>query len=319
MRSTHDEVDMELVVTSRRDAADGVVVIGLGSADGSPLPAWGPGAHIDLHLTPDLTRQYSLCGDPDDSSEFRLGILLEQESRGGSRFIHDKLHPDVRLTARGPRNHFALVPSPNYVFIAGGIGITPIVPMLREAEARGAQWSLFYGGRTGASMAFVDELERYGDAVTVVPQDTNGMLDLPAILGTPLEDTAVYCCGPEPLLDAVQNQMASWPSDALHLERFAPKTIEAPISTETFDVELAKSGITVTIGPDQTILEAVIDAGIDAPSSCEEGTCGTCETVVIGGEPEHRDSLLSPAEQEANETMMICVSRSRCPRLVLDL
>ncbi|GAA2893069.1 PDR/VanB family oxidoreductase [Pseudonocardia halophobica] len=319
MRSIHDEVDVDLVVAERVDAADGVIVLDLRAADGSDLPAWDPGAHIDLQLTPELSRQYSLCGDPDRHDVWRIGVLLEPESRGGSRFVHDKLHVGAEVRARGPRNHFALEPSPRYVFVAGGIGVTPIVPMIGEAERAGAEWTLLYGGRTLSSMAFREELALLGGGrVTVTPQDTHGLLDLPALLADARADTLVYVCGPEPLLDAVTALTDPWPAGTLHLERFTPKTL-GPIGDASFEVELAQSGLTLTVPPDRSILDVVTEAGVDAPSSCGEGTCGTCETVVLEGTPEHRDSLLTPEEQAANETMMICVSRAACPRLVLDI
>lgn len=320
MRSTHDETEVMVVVTGRKAAADGVVVLELSAADGKPLPAWEPGAHVDLELAPDLVRQYSLCGDPTQPGTWRIGVLLEPESRGGSSFVHEKLFDGVEVVARGPRNHFSLLPSPRYVFVAGGIGITPIVPMVGAAQQRGADWELLYGGRTLSSMAFREELELLGDGrVAVRPQDAHGLLDLPGLLSEPRPDTLVYACGPEPLLDAVEAAMTAWPAGALHVERFTPKTFDEPVSTDTFEVELAASGMVLNVPPDRSILEVVAEAGVDAASSCQEGTCGTCETVVLSGEPDHRDSLLSPAEQAASETMMICVSRSKCPRLVLDL
>lgn len=320
MRSTHDEIEVMVVVTDRSVAADGVLTLELAATDGAALPAWEPGAHVDLQLTPDLSRQYSLCGDPTAPGTWRVGVLLEPEGRGGSRFVHDKLHIGVEVLAHGPRNHFALTPSPRYVFVAGGIGVTPIVPMIGAAERMGAEWTLLYGGRTRSSMAFCHELETLGGGrVSIRPQDVHGLLDLPGLLTEPREDTLVYACGPEPLLDAVEAAMAAWPDEALHVERFTPKTFDEPASTDSFEVELTRSGLLLTVPPDESILEVAIAAGVDAPSSCEEGTCGTCETVVVAGEPDHRDSLLSTAEQEANETMMICVSRSKCPRLVLDL
>ena len=191
--------------------------------------------------------------------------------------------------------------------------------MIGAAERAGADWTLLYGGRSVSSMAFRDELELMGGGrVTVHPQDVHGLLDLDSLLREPREDTLVYACGPEPLLDAVEATMSGWPAEALHVERFTPKTFAEPAGTDSFEVELVRSGLVLTVPPERSILEVVAEAGVDAPSSCEEGTCGTCETVVISGEPEHRDSLLSTAEQEANETMMICVSRSRCPRLVLE-
>ncbi|NLT06024.1 MAG: oxidoreductase, partial [Solirubrobacterales bacterium] len=224
-----------------------------------------------------------------------------------------------RLSVRGPRNHFELVDAERYVFVAGGIGITPLVPMVRAAAARGADWTLTYGGRREDSMAFVAELARYGDRVALWPEDRRGLIDLGAVLGAPAPGTAVYCCGPEPLLEAVELTCGAWPRGALHVERFHARPGALAGERGAFEVVLAHSERTLTVGPDETIAEALESAGLDAPTSCREGTCGTCETVVLEGEPDHRDSYLSAEEREDGETMMICCSRARGDRLVLDL
>jgi ferredoxin-NADP reductase len=280
-----------------------------------------PGAHIDLVLTDSsLTRQYSLCSSPADRQAWRVGILREAKSRGGSQFIHDVLQASDTVRVRGPRNHFSLVDAARYVFIAGGIGITPILPMVAAVDAREADWQLLYGGRRRASMAFLDELAAYGERVRIYPEDEEGMLPLGSFLAPPQDDTLVYCCGPEPLLVAVEGWCASWPAGSLHFERFKSKPAEAtPTVVETFEVVLQRTGITVTVPPDKSILERVEAAGLYVLSACREGICGTCETGVIEGMPDHRDSVLTPAEREAGGVMMICVSRSCTPRLVLDL
>ncbi|SHN83288.1 Cytochrome P450 [Geodermatophilus obscurus] len=313
------EFEAGATVVAKQEAADGVVALTLREAGGRPLPAWEPGAHVDLVLDGAPTRQYSLCGDPADHSAYRLGILRDPEGRGGSLFVHDRLQEGNAVRIRGPRNNFPLVASPRYLFIAGGIGITPVLAMIRAAEAAGADWELVYGGRRRASMAFLDELAQYGDRVSVRPQDETGLLDLDALLGTPRPDTLVYCCGPEPLLAAVERRCAGWPRGALHVERFAPRPQTEPVRTEAFEIELAQSELTLTVPPDRSILSVVEEAGIGVLSSCAEGTCGTCETAVLGGVPDHRDSVLSPEEREADDCMMICVSRARTDRLVLDL
>ncbi|AZP21563.1 oxidoreductase [Streptomyces aquilus] len=310
-----DVYETELVVERREFAADGVLALTLRHPLGEPLPAWEPGAHVDVVLGPGLERQYSLCGDPSDPTGWRIAVLREPDGRGGSAHVHEQLGQGDKVRVRGPRNHFALKPAPRYRFIAGGIGITPILPMLAAAEAAGAEWSLLYGGRTRQSMAFTEELSRYGDRVTVAPQDESGLLDLAPVLDGVPEDTLVYCCGPGPLLDAVQ---ARCPAGLLHLERFTPKEQETGQDTE-FEVELARSGRTVTVPVDVSVLDAVRAAGVEVLYSCTEGTCGTCETDVLDGTPDHRDSVLTDEEQEAGETMMICVSRCRGRRLVLDL
>ena len=320
MHSTHDEVERDVVVTERREEADGVVVLTLELTDGSDLPAWTPGAHTDLLLGDGLVRQYSLCGDPADRRRWQVAVLLEPQSRGGSSFVHAELAEGAKLRVRGPRNHFSLAPAKSYLFVAGGIGITPILPMLAAAEAEGAEWRLVYGGRTRASMAFRAELtELYGERVDVRPQDETGLLDLDGLLGIADSETLVYCCGPEPLLGAVEAACGHWRSGALHVERFAPKKIAEPVRQESFEVELAESGMVLTVPPERSVLEIIAEAGVTVLSSCTEGTCGTCETTVLDGVPEHRDSLLSDDERAANDTMFICVSRSCSPRLVLEL
>ncbi|MCE0762011.1 PDR/VanB family oxidoreductase [Pseudonocardia kujensis] len=311
--------DLTVVVAAIEAEADGIVSLRLEPAVGDKMPAWEPGAHIDLVLSPDLERQYSLCGDPTDLSGWRLGVLREPESRGGSAYVHETLAVGDQVVCRGPRNNFALVDASEYLFIAGGIGITPILPMIAACEDAGKPWRLFYGGRHESTMAFRGELIAYGDRVTFWPQDTHGLLDLATILGTPTTGTAIYCCGPGVLLDAVEQQCATWPAGSLHLERFRPKEGALDGVNTAFEVELDDSGITLTVTADQTLAEAIEAAGVDLPTSCREGICGTCETYVLEGEPDHRDSYLSAEEQASGEVIMPCCSRSRSPRLVLDL
>ena len=320
------EVDLGLRISRREIVADGVVVLEMRHPDGAALPSWTAGAHIDLRLGPGLIRQYSLCGDPADDAVWRIAVLRANEGRGGSQYVHDKLADGDLVAVRGPRNHFVLKPARRYVFIAGGIGITPILPMTAAATAAGADWELHYGGRTRASMAF---REVPGRKVTLHPQDEVGLIDLDAVLGVPRPATLVYCCGPEPLLRAVEARCSAWPAGTLHLERFspqsrheAPETPQAqhpPVRAQTFEVELARSGMTLTVPPDRSILDVVDAAGLPVLFSCREGTCGTCETPVLNGVVDHRDSLLTDGERTANDTMFICVSRAAGPRLVLDI
>lgn len=318
--STHTEVELDLRISTKADVADGVVMIELAAPDGSELPAWTPGSHVDLVVRDGLERQYSLCGDPADRSVWRIAVLREPGSRGGSEHVHVNLHVDAVQRVRGPRNHFGLVPSPRYLFIAGGIGITPIMPMIARAEADGAQWHLVYGGRSRASMAFAEELAtQYPERVDIVPHDERGLLPLREIAGEPMSNTQVYCCGPEPLLVAIEEVTAGWPPGSLHLERFAPRQVETFDPDGKFVVELAASGMELTVHPDESILDVLMDNGIDIDTSCTEGVCGTCETRVLSGVPDHLDSVLTPDEQAANDTMFVCVSRARSPRLVLDL
>ncbi|MFE7572815.1 PDR/VanB family oxidoreductase [Streptomyces sp. NPDC057539] len=310
---------MFLKVTRRAEAADGVLALTLARPEGGPLPVWRPGAHIELLLRDGLVRHYSLCGDPADRSGWRIAVLLAPESRGGSAYVHDKLHAGVSVRVAGPRENFVFRPAARCLFVAGGIGITPLLPMVAAAEAAGVEWRLLYGGRSLASMAFLDELAVYGDAVRVVPQDRLGLPDLDEYLGTPHEQTMVYCCGPAPMLAAVEDRCRPWPAGTLQAERFQAAELPSPVRESAFDVVLSRSDLTLRVPAERSILEVAREAGAPVLSSCAEGICGTCETEVLEGEPDHRDSVLSPEERESGETMMICVSRARGPRLVLDL
>ncbi|RKS05202.1 ferredoxin-NADP reductase [Nocardiopsis sp. Huas11] len=312
------EQEYDARLDRRETVADGVLRLTLTRADGGAFEPWEPGAHVDLVLGPDLVRQYSLCGDPAERDVLRVAVLDAPEGRGGSRFVHERLTEGSTVRVRGPRNSFPFLPARRYVLVAGGIGITPLLPMIAAAHAAGADWRLVYGGRTRAAMAFGAELAReHGDRVSLHPQDEVGLLDLDALPADPGADTLVYCCGPEPLIAAVEERAAGWPAGTLRVERFAPR--EAATGGGAFDVELVESGVTVRVPEDRSVLEAVEDAGVQVLSSCREGTCGTCETPVLDGVPDHRDSLLTDEERASGEMMMICVSRAHSPRLVLEL
>ena len=317
------EFTSDLIVRRRSTPAEGVVMLDLAHPENEDLPRWEPGAHVDLLLDDGLTRQYSLCGDPHDSSLWRIGVLLDPSSRGGSRYVHDKLNEGAKVRVRGPRNHFPLVDAPHYRFIAGGIGITPIFAMLEAVQRAGGDWTLLYGGRTKASMAFAEDLaNRYPERVTVWPQDERGLLDLESLFKEPEDNTLVYCCGPEALLSAVEQHSTHWPAGILHIERFAakaPTAEEAAEALDQFEVVCQRSGSNFEITSDQSILEVLEEEGIPILGSCYEGVCGTCEARVLEGTPDHRDSVLTEAEKAAGEVMLICVSRSRTERLVLDL
>ncbi|MGW0036926.1 PDR/VanB family oxidoreductase [Gordonia sp. NPDC003376] len=306
-------------VIGKESVADGVVALTLADTDGGQVPRWEPGAHIDLVLDDDTVRQYSLCGDESDPDTLRVAVLREQDGRGGSRQVHDRLEEGDVLPVAGPRNNFPLVDGSEYLFIAGGIGITPLVPMMARAAAGGARWSLLFGGRTRTAMAFVDELEdRYPGMVAARPQDVHGLLDLDAALDRVSPGTHVYCCGPGPLLRAVEDRCRDR-DVTLHVEHFTPKQIDDARPDAAFEVVLDRSGTAVAVGADESVLDALERSGVDVEFSCREGTCGTCETAVLDGTPEHRDSVLDDDERAANDCMMVCVSRSRSPRLVLDL
>lgn len=309
----------ELDIVGFEQGAEGVAVITLAARDGGGLPDWQPGAHVDLILPSGLERQYSLCGDPRNTGQWRIGVLREPHSRGGSAFVHEQLRALGKVRVRGPRNHFPLPDAPSYRFVAGGIGITPILPMILEAERRGKDWRLLYGGRSLASMAFVDELRAYGGRVMIAPHDTHGLLDLDGFLRDAAHGAAVCACGPEPLLQALATVCAALPATSLHLERFAPVPRHQTEDSTAFDLELRKSGRTVRVGAEQTVLDAIRGAGVPLLTSCENGVCGTCETVVLDGIPDHRDAVLTARERASGKTMMVCVSRCKTNKLVLDL
>lgn len=306
---------MTLRVADVRDEAEDVRSYVLVDPAGGQLPAWTPGAHIDVVLGEDMTRQYSLSGEPEDRQSYRIAVLREEQSRGGSQYMHKKVRVGSELPIAGPRNNFPLAEARRYLFVAGGIGITPLLPMIREVHRRGADWRLYYGGRRRSRMAFVSELDGHGDRVRVLPEDEHGLLPLAEILQQ--TEAAVHCCGPEPLLAAAERAW-SGPADLLRVERFRPiADVTAPAGR--FEVRIASTGQSVSVEPDQSIMDALEAAGVEVPFSCREGTCASCETSVIEGEIEHRDSVLTEAERRAGKTMMVCVSRTRSPRLVLDL
>lgn len=307
--------ELRLTVHRMTWEADGVLSVELVHPEGKPLPAWTPGAHIDVHVGGQI-RQYSLCGDPRSTWVYRIGVLDAPSSRGGSRYVHTGLRPGQDVTVSEPRNHFALEDAAGYVFVAGGIGITPLLAMAREAARRGTPWRMVYGGRTRSSMAFTGELAALDGEVALVPQDEHGHIDLDAVLAGLAEGTLVYTCGPEPLLAAVEERC---PADRLRLERFAAPVVERADDDGAFEVECRGSGVTLSVGAGASILQAAEDAGLTVGSSCRDGICGSCETRVLDGVPDHRDFLLSEAEHTANATMMICVSRCASGRLVLDL
>ncbi|MEU6821289.1 PDR/VanB family oxidoreductase [Streptomyces atriruber] len=308
---------LRLRVARHETVADGVVQLRL---EGTDLPPWQPGAHLDIVLPSGLVRQYSLCGDPEDSSSYTVATRLipaDQGGRGGSREVHEQLGEGAEVEVRGPRNRFPLADAAAYVFVAGGIGITPILPMLRAVEAAGAHWRLLYGGRSRASMPFLEEVEKLGGAgrgqVTVVAEDEAGLPDLAAFLdGTP-QGTAVHVCGPEALMDAVDAVLPDGCS--LHLERFTPRT--STDGNAAFEVELRRSGRTVAVAADTTVLAAVRAELPNTAYSCQQGFCGTCQQRVVEGEIDHRDELLT--DDERADSMLICVSRARGERLVLDM
>ncbi|MFE7315735.1 PDR/VanB family oxidoreductase [Streptomyces sp. NPDC057555] len=347
---------LRLRVAERTVAAEGVVALRL---EGERLPDWEPGAHLDLVLPSGTVRQYSLCGEPADAvradgGAYTIAVRLIEDGRGGSREVHEALRTGMTVEVRGPRNRFRLEDHHAYLFIAGGIGITPILPMVRQAEAEGVPWRLLYAGRSRASMPFLEEAEKLaggggagalagagaaatapegravagGGRLTVVAEDEDGRPDLAAALADAPPHAAVYCCGPEPLMNAVAELLPDGPEGlTLHTERFAPAAGSGaasgagavPGDEVPFEVELRRTGRTVTVPAGTSALRAIREQALpDLAYSCEQGFCGTCQQRVLAGEVDHRDELLTDAERE--DSVLICVSRAKPGTgLVLDL
>jgi ferredoxin-NADP reductase len=297
--------------------APGVVSLDLVAPDGSALPAWEPGAHLDLHIPGAPVRQYSLSGDPAHRDTWRVAV---REVAGGrvSGLVHKALRPGVLIEAEGPRNNFPLSPAARYLFVAGGIGITPILPMLRAARQAGAQATLLFCARSPAEAPFLAEARGLAEVVTHCPADGT-RLDVAARLATPEADTLVYCCGPERLMTAVEQASAAWPEGSVRFEWFTARSRPEGEGSDGFELVCAQSGLTLHVAPGVSVLQALREAGLDRPSSCEQGVCGTCECRVLEGEVDHRDSILSASERAANDVMMTCVSRAKGARLVLDI
>lgn len=309
---------VQLQVTAKTSVAEGVCSLAFRDPYGRRLPDWTPGSHIDLTLANGLTRQYSLCGDRWDPSSYQVAVLHEPEGRGGSEYVHNSLRVGDIIEVAGPRNNFPLVPAERYLFIAGGIGITPLLPMLQQAEMLGTPWSLLYGGKSRTSMAFTDRLRAYEANVIIHPHDEAGHLPLVDVLADEPAATKVYACGPAPMLDALRAAHEGRVPHHLRLERFTPREQGAPIRSTSFEVELARTNTSVTVEPGVSILDAVARAGVPILASCKQGTCGTCETVVLAGEVDHRDSLLTDEERSRSDVMFPCVSRAASDRIVLD-
>jgi len=291
----------------------------LTSPDGGRLPDAAPGAHLTLSLPNGLSRQYSLVHAGPAPLRYEIGVKRDPVSRGGSVYMHDELRVGTILPVAVPRNNFPLQEdAARNVFFAGGIGITPIVAMLEHLAGLGRDRMLYYACRAREDAAFLPELRGVCTPHLHIDQEQQGrVLDVAAIISQLPRDTHLYCCGPGPMLAAFEAATAAWPRRQIHIEYFSAK--EEPSKGGGFTVELARSGLEFQIPAGQSILQVLRAAGIDIASSCEEGVCAACETGVLGGVPDHRDSILSAAEKAANQTMMICCSGSKTERLVLDL
>jgi cytochrome P450/ferredoxin-NADP reductase len=301
--------------------ADGIVRLTLADRLARPLPAWSAGSHIDLDCG-GTVRQYSLCGDPTDGGVYEIAVLREPESRGGSRFVHEKLKVGDDVRVRGPRNHFRLAEHDGHsVLVAGGIGITAILAMADRLSADGRSYEVHYAGRSSITMAYLGRLRAdHAERLTLYPAADGARLDVPGLLAGLPAGARVYACGPQRLLDALDRAVDDRPDLELYTEHFTSVEATLDPSTEhSFDLELAESGLTVPVRADQTVLDALRSANVDIDSECEEGLCGACEVGVAAGEVDHRDVVLSRAERDAHTTMMACCSRARGGRLVLRL
>ncbi|MQS15145.1 oxidoreductase [Streptomyces kaniharaensis] len=307
---------LQLVVTARRELATDVVELMLADPAGSPLPQWQPGAHVRLALPSGRERHYSLSGDPADRAAYRIAVRRLPEG-GGSVEIHDTLHPGTRLAARRPRNGFAFCAEPAVLLLAGGIGITPLLPMAREAQRHGLDWRLVHVGRSAGTLPYTDELRALDPhRVVLRTDDEHGVPTGAELLAHAPRGAAVYCCGPAPMLAAVQRALDESPAGALHFERFGAAPVAAG---EPFAVRLGEDGPTLDVPADRSALDVLREARPDLPYSCHQGFCGTCEVRLLAGTPDHRDRRLTP-EQRAAGALLPCVSRAaEGETLVLDL
>lgn len=308
--------EREVLVADRRQVADGVAGFTFVAPAGGLLPLWAPGAHIDLVLPTGELRQYSLCGDP-ASGRYDIAVLDVVGGRGGSRWIHEHLQAGDRIRIRGPRNHFTFDAARAPLFVAGGIGITPIRPMVARAHALALDWQLVYGGRTLAAMAFVDELRELDPSrVHLVPQDIAGVIDLEAVVAKAPPGGVLYACGPGPMLSALEALMPEGGSTSLRLERFSAAVQLASMSDAAFTIELARTGRRLEVPAHRRALDVLLEAGVVVDSACRSGVCGSCALRVLGGRPDHRDSLSAEAR---GASMMVCVSRALTPTVTLDV
>lgn len=313
---------LQVKVLRRREEAEGIASYELVRADGGALPPFSAGSHIDVHLPGGLVRQYSLCNDPHNAAHYRLGVLRDAASRGGSVAMHEQVKEGDVLSISEPRNHFPLQAAPHTLLVAGGIGITPLLCMAQRLAAIGASFEIHACNRSLARSAFVDELRTFGERFHLHLDDgePGQKLDLPAVLKKAPVGSRLYVCGPGGFIDFVVStaKAQDWPADHVHREYFGA----APQDTSgdgSFQVKIASTGKTYAIAADQTVTAALAAQGVDILVSCEQGVCGTCLTRVLEGECDHRDMYLTDEEKAANDQFTPCCSRAKSPLLVLDL
>lgn len=319
--TTNDLPPTLLLRVMRNDKiADGINLLEFQDPNGKSLPEFSAGAHIGVRVPNGLLRKYSLCNDPAERCRYQIAVKRESSGRGGSCSLIDNVKTDDELTVIAPVNDFGLPPrAQDFLFIAGGIGVTPMMAMIRQVMAEGKRFRLFYCSRSPETTAFRDELSvpQFKDTVTIHYDqgDVSRSLDLRPILAERKNREHLYCCGPRPLMEAVRTMTDHWSPTAVHFEAFSEAETHKA-DDKPFKVRLARSGAVIDVPTDKTILEALRDHGLEVPSSCETGTCGTCRTKLLAGEADHRDLVL--AEHERKNTIMICVSRARTYEITID-
>ncbi|RMP62841.1 hypothetical protein ALQ18_02306 [Pseudomonas marginalis pv. marginalis] len=316
---------LDVLIQKKTFEAEGVFSFELVRVDGTALPSFTPGSHIDVHLPNGLTRQYSLCNHPEENHRYVIGVLDAPESRGGSRALHAEINQGQTLRISEPRNLFALAPEAGRsLLFAGGIGITPLLCMAQYLAQQGADFELHYCVREPQRAGFLQQLRESPFGSRVHFHFDNGpvqqRLDILQVLKDPTPNTHLYVCGPGGFMEFILSHAATldWPAFNVHREYFS-----APLSDNTsdvaFEIELAQSGQVLTVPADRSVFEVLDEAGIEIPTSCEQGICGTCITRVLAGVPDHRDQFLSATEHAKNDQFTPCCSRAKSARLVLDL
>jgi vanillate monooxygenase ferredoxin subunit len=317
-------LELEVEVVARKDEAEGICSFTLIAVENSTLPPYTAGAHIDVETKPGTVRQYSLCGDPEQATTWRIGVLREENSRGGSQFMHDNVQVGARLRVSTPKNHFELIDAPHSVLVAGGIGITPILAMAKKLSLQGASFEIHYCGRTESKMAFRDEIARSGfggrSRIYINDAPKDAQFDAAAVARNAPSTSHLYVCGPAGFMDYVLGAAASadWSADRLHREHFSGVAVDTT-NDGGFEVKLVKSGKNISIPAGKSVLEMLLQAGVDVNFSCENGVCGTCLTRVVEGIPDHRDTYLTVNERAANDQFTPCCSRSKTLVLAIDL
>lgn len=288
----------------------------LATVDGSVFGDFTPGSHIELHLAQGLRRAYSIIGVTDDKRGYELGVLHVEGGRGGSRFIHERLRVGDIIEITPPRNFFPLSEGvPHTVFLAGGIGITPFFSMMKKLSQTQDSWEIFYCVRSLSTAAFLNRFDLNDNRIHLHVDDTDGILDINSMVQQSAPGTHFYCCGPEGMLGAFKNATQHLTQECVHPESFLPAIVE---EHSGFEVELVRTGKRIAVRHDETILDALLNAGFDPPYSCQQGICGACELKVLDGLPDHKDEVLSEKERALNNKIMICCSSSKSPLLKLD-